>query len=117
MRLYTIFLSFLLLSAHVAKANYVMYGLPVLRTVTQFSANVLPFNNLRSTIDIINGGPSTAYVQFSTISQYTGTATQTIAYQGIPVISGQTIHIYPAPANPVWADSQGSAAMTFIQGQ
>lgn len=107
----------LLFLALPARATYLSLGPPVLQTVTQVSLNVLPSNNKRVTIDIVNGGPSTAFVQFSTVSQFTGTVSQVIAYQGFPVISGATLHLSPAPFNPVWADSPGSAALTIMQGQ
>ncbi len=118
MRSFLLVLTLLLVpSAH---ANYMVFKLPVLATVTQVSVQVLPANTNRTALAIANAGPSTAYVQFGTISQFTGTVVNpgSIAYKGFPVISGQTLQwIYPGPNNACWADSPGTAALTFIEGQ
>ena len=108
------------LLAPCARANYMVFKLPVLATVTQVSVQVLPANTNRTALAIANAGPSTAYVQFGTISQFTGTLQNqgSIAYKGFPVISGQVLQwIYPGPNNAAWADSPGTAALTLIEGQ
>jgi len=113
-----IFLALILSSVGVAAP--VVFKLPVFQTVTQVSLQIVPNNNLRSFLAISNAGPSTAYVQFGTITQYSGGATvKTLAYVGFPVISGQTLQFNPdfAPGNPAYADSPGTAALTIIEGQ
>ncbi len=103
-----------------AHANYLMLKQPVLTTVTQVSIQVLQPNTNRNSLAIYNAGPSTAFVQFGTISQFTGTLVNqgSIAYKGFPVISGQTLQwVAPAPNNGAYGDSQGSAALTIIEGQ
>lgn len=103
-----------------ARANYLMLKQPVLTTVTQASIQVLQPNTNRNSLAIYNAGPSTAFIQFGTISQYVGTVVSpgAIAYKGFPVISGQTLQwVAPAPNNGAYGDSTGTAALTIIEGQ
>jgi hypothetical protein len=112
---------FALLFVSSAQAAQVLFGLPTLSTVTQRSISVLSPNYARAYLAISNAGPSTAYVQFGSISQFSGTVVNpgSIAYKGFPVISGQTIHwaAPSAPANGAYADSPGTSALTIIEGQ
>lgn len=119
MRFYMrLFLALMLLAPY-AYAAQVSLAIPTLTTVTQASIRVLPANGKRAYLAISNAGPSTAYVQFGTITQYAGQA-HTLAYQGFPVISGQTLqwNSPSAPANGAYGDAQtGSAALTITEGQ
>ncbi len=112
-----LYLLFLFLTP-VAHANYLLYKAPpTLITVTQASIQIFQSNNLRNALAISNAGPSIAYVQFGTITQYSGQA-HTLAYQGFPVISGQTLQwVAPAPNNGAFGDSPGVANLTITEGQ
>lgn len=111
-------LSIIFLLAPCARAAQISLALPTLTTVTQASIRVLAANGKRAYLAISNAGPSTAYVQFGTITQYAGQA-HTLAYQGFPVISGQTLqwNTPSTPSNGAFGDSPGSAALTIIEGQ
>lgn len=102
-------------------APQIMLNLPVLTTVTQVSARVLTQNSSRAYLSVFNAGPSTAFVQFGTISQFTGTVVNpgSIAYKGFQVISGQTMqwNTPSVPGNSAYADSTGSAALTITEGK
>src|SRR4051812_42081453 len=116
----SLILALVLILSPVAHANYLMLKPPVLTTVTQLSIQILQPNTNRNSLAIFNAGPSTAFVQFGTISQFTGTVVTpgSIAYKGFPVISGQTLQwVAPAPNNGAYGDSQGTAALTIIEGQ
>lgn len=113
----SLILALVLTLAPTAHANYLMLALPTLVTVTQNSIRVLPQNGNRTYLAINNAGPSTAWIQFGTITQFAGQA-HTLAYQGFPVISGETIKFpTPAPNNSAYGDSPGTAALTIIEGQ
>lgn len=114
-----IHLALILLLAPCARASQIVLSLPSLTTVTQASIRVLAVNGKRSYLAITNAGPATAYIQFGTITQYSGQA-HTLAYQGFPVISGQTLqwNTPSVPANSAYGDAQtGSAALTITEGQ
>jgi hypothetical protein len=112
-------LALILFLAPCARASQVVLALPTLKTVTQASIIVLPINAKRAYLAITNAGPATAFVQFGTITQYSGQA-HTLAYQGFPVISGQTLqwNTPSVPSNSAYGDAQtGSAALTITEGQ
>lgn len=91
----------------ISNANPVMFGSPSFVSVTSTSTQVLPFNNLRSYLLIVNTGGAPIYANFGAPG----------SGSGIPIPAGGNYEPLQVPGNAIYLISPSGSLATVLQGQ
>lgn len=90
-----------------AFANFIMFGSPSYVSVTSSSSVVLPQNNLRTYLLIVNSGANAIYVKFGAPASTTS----------IPIPAGGNYEPLQPPSNSVNLICPTGSFATVIEGQ